>query len=123
MICNIFIAATCKKDRGHFIITIKNLSGQDIIWAKQSTSQGKCYLQGERLAKDSVVSYRPFNTSIEKNLGNERPMEIYWVEVDRFNSGPDFYDCDSVYIKNNVLKKYALTLDTLIQTGFTIVYQ
>lgn len=120
--CTFFLSATCKKNRDHFIIIIKNLSGQDIIWAKQATSQGKCLLNGTRLAKDSVIHYRPFNTSIERNLSNEQPMKIYWVEVDRFNSG-DFYDCDSIYLKNHVLKKYTLTLDTLIQTDFTIVYQ
>ncbi|MCO5237932.1 MAG: hypothetical protein M9904_14555 [Chitinophagaceae bacterium] len=122
LICTFFLSGTCQKEKGHFIIVLKNLSGHDIILSEKATYQGKCLLTGETLAKDTVIHYRPFNTSIESNLSNERPMEIYWVDVNRFNHG-DFYNCDSIYIKNNILKKYTLTLDTLIQTNFTIVYQ
>lgn len=126
MMCTISLAGTCKKDDNcHKEIAIKNLSDYDLIIARRSTSEGKCMLVGNgyTITKKSEISYKAFQSCIERKVSNDIPLEIYLVNFNKFNEGLNFYSCDSIYIKNHVLKKYTLTLDTLIQTDFTIVYQ
>jgi len=48
---------------------------------------------------------------------------MYVVDPRKFISGTGFYDCDSIPIKNKVLKHYELTLDDLKKANFTIVYE
>jgi hypothetical protein len=99
------------------------LTGQDVIWAFRYISypDEKCGLEGYVLANDSTVKWRPFDTYIERRLGNDNPIEMYLVDINKFNKG-GAYDCDSIYIKNNILKKYTITIDTLLKTDFTIVF-
>jgi hypothetical protein len=129
IVCIICLASTCKKGDCHTEILIENKSDYDLIITRLETTimdgGKKCNLVGNGyiVAKQSSISYRPFSTCIEKkNSGIYLPMEIYLVDINKFNKA-GFYDCDSIYIKNNVLKKYRLTMDTLIKTDFTIIFQ
>ncbi len=118
-------ASTCKKDDCHHQISIKNETEYDLVTATLFISEGKCMLVGNgyTITKKNEINYKPFQSCIERKVSNALPLEIYLVDINKFNEGLIFYGCDSIYIKNNVLKKYTLTLDTLIQTKFTIIYQ
>jgi hypothetical protein len=49
-------------------------------------------------------------------------LDIYIIDSDEYNEPSVFYDCDSIAIKNRILKQYTLTLDDLKQSNFTITY-
>jgi hypothetical protein len=62
------------------------------------------------------------NNCWESILANGEPEEIYIIDPNHYNDPNVFYDCDSIEIKNTVLKHYVLTLDDLKKNNFTITY-
>ena len=119
-------ASTCQKedDDCHYSISIKNNSSIEIIVATRlENADGNCRLDGKTVNTGKTYDYRPFNFCIEKSLDNNSSLEIYIVNPVQFNDPNAYYDCDSIEIKNTVLKHYVLTLDDLIQSDFTIIYR
>jgi hypothetical protein len=120
------MSSTCQNGNdSHFYITIKNQSDKDMILAYTSHYKGMCALsRKEIIEKNSVFEYRPYNWSIERVLGrgSETVLELYFVNPDKFNEPADLYDCDSIPIKNDILRHYKLTLEDLERSNFTITY-
>lgn len=122
--CLMLMASTCRKDEEcHSNIKFENQSEQEVIFALLFTDiEGKCVLSGEKVMRNDICNFRPYNSCIENNLSNDNPLDIYIIDIDKYNNPVLFYDCDSVPIKNRILKQYSLTLDDLKQNDFTLTY-
>jgi len=119
-------AGTCKKEGKdcHYQIKIKNNSGNEIIAAiPLVNANNKCRLDGEKINKGGFFDYRPFNFCIENSMSSSTTQDIYIIDPALYNSIDTYYNCDSIEIKNKVLKHYVLTLEDLKQTNFTVTYQ
>jgi hypothetical protein len=129
LICLALMSSTCQKDDddSHFYITIKNQSDSDVYICLLFTNfEGGCSLDNgdSALEKNSVLEFHPYNFSIERELGSgsKSVLELYFVNPNQYNEQGIFYDCDSIPVKNDVLKHYRLTLEDLKQCNFTITY-
>lgn len=120
------MSGTCKKEGKdcHYNITIKNNSGNEIIAAiPLINANGKCRLDGKLINKGGSYEYRPFNFCIENSLSSGTTQDIYIIDPTLYNAIDTYYKCDSIKIKNKVLKHYVLTLDDLKRDNFTVTYQ
>jgi hypothetical protein len=126
------MAADCDFDPDHhFNIIIENKSENPIIVAElfklkaepiKNPDLIKCVLgDAIRLELNDIHEHRPFNNSIEKSIGN-RPIEIYIIGIDKYHESNVYDDCSLIESKNNVLKRYILTLQDLEDINFKIVY-
>jgi len=119
----VLLASACRDD-GHYFITFKNLSDNDVDLCNKATHfdgiYTKCALiKFHTLEKNSIFEWQPFRFSIERELGGSRELELFFVN----NRQPQgFYDCDSIFIKNDVLKHLRLTLEDLQRMNFTITF-
>ena len=125
ILCLMLMSSTCSKN-DHYYVTIKNQSEDDVMVARMGgTVDGRCGLDpingGGILKGNSAREYQPFNFSIERSLG-EGILELYIVDINHFNDDTLYYDCDSIPIKNNILRHYKLTLEDLKRSNFTITY-
>ncbi len=120
----LLMSSTCKKDNNHFYITIQNQSDNDVYLCGLATNfEGKCTLHRfSIIEKNSTLEYCPFNNSIEKSLRGGGVLEFYLVNPNHYNAHNVFYDCDSIPIKNDILKHYQLTLEDLQQMNWTVEY-
>jgi len=121
----ILLASACRDD-GHYFITFKNLSNEDVYLCLLTTvfdgSSNKCGLgRFHILEKNSVFEWQPFRFSFERELGSSRELELFIVNPKKFNP-PHPFDCDSIFIKNDVLKHLRLTLEDLQRMDFTITF-
>ena len=120
------MASTCKKeskDCHHDIIIINN-STDTVICAFRFTTGAnptKCLLEGDSLKPTEYIPMK-LKYCWEDELSNGRTQEIYIIDPSQFNDPNVFYSCDSIEIKNLVLKKYVLTLDDLKRSNFTVTY-
>lgn len=122
----ILMSSTCKKEDSdcHAYINIKNRSDKEVVFGISTlNSEGKCNIDGRTIAVDNTYKYYPFIGCIENSLkGTNSSMEVYVVDPEKYNNPNEYYDCDSIAIKNRILKQYTLTLDDLKQNNFTITY-
>lgn len=118
------ISTTCeRKDDCHAYINFTNRSEKDVIFGLRFTNtKGNCCLNGPKVMKNETYDFRPYKSCIEINLNSNTPLVLYIIDSDNYNSHNVFYDCDSIAIKNRILKQYKLTLDDLKKLNFTITY-
>lgn len=127
MICLLpLISGTCKKESPscHHNIVIKNNSRDPVLYAERSitgVSSIKCLLQGFSIMPKEDIKY-DLKYCWEDALSKGKTFELYIVDPEQYNKN-EFYDCDSIEIKNKVLKHYVLTLDDLKRNDFTITYE
>lgn len=123
LFCLLLSASNCKKeDVCHEEIIIKNQS--DTLFFASITvmnSAGLCQLNGEIVDVGGSSKYQPFNTCIEKSIGNTS-IEILIVDPANYNDPTEFYPCDSIDARNTILRRYELTLEDLQARDFTITY-
>lgn len=124
IICLMLLSSSCEKNEDrHSYINFTNQSEKDVIFGLRSTNfEQNCCLNGSKVMKNNSYAWRPYNSYIEDNLNSNAPLDIYIIDSDKYNSPNVFYDCDSIAIKNRILKQYTLTLDVLKQSNFTITY-
>lgn len=118
--------STCHREGPscHHNIIFKNSSSDTIIYAlKGSNGTGFCTLVFYSNAdpNEDVILDLPIYCW-EQELGNGKTAKMYIVDPGKFISGTGFYDCDSIAIKNEVLKHYKLALDDVKRNNFTITY-
>lgn len=120
----ILMSSSCEKEEDcHAYINFTNQSEQDVIFGLRSTNfEQNCCLNGTKVMKNETFDFRPYNSCIERNLNINMTLDIYIIDSDKYNNPGVFYDCDSIAIKNRILKQYNLTLDDLKQSNFTINY-
>jgi len=124
IICLMLISSTCEKAEDcHAYINFINQYDKDVFFALRASDYiGNCRLDGSKVMENETFDFRPYNSCIEDNLNNTTPLDIYIIDSDNYNEPGVFYDCDSIDIKNEILKHYSLTLDVLRQSNFTITY-
>jgi hypothetical protein len=106
----------------HLKITIMNKTNQDIIRAlKMKNTFNKCILSGSIIKPNDIFELR-LNECWESSLANGQTEEIYIVDPNNYNTPGIFYDCDSIELKNTILKHYVLTLEDLKNSNFTVTY-
>lgn len=126
LLCFTFFVFSCDNDDNyHTSITIKNHSETDIYLAVRGmyTYYGKCFMDSiKTLERDEIFKYTPYNGNIERQLRGGGFLEFYLVNPIRFNITNEYYDCDSLTIKNDILMHYKLTLKDLERMNWEIVY-
>ena len=118
-------ASTCKKegDDCHYNINVTNSSPNNVYYAIPGFSaDGTCRLNGSILNSNQTWEYRPFNSCVEDNLNTDDKIVIYIVDSHGFNSPEEYYSCDSILVKNDILATYDLNLSELKNINFTIDY-
>jgi hypothetical protein len=122
------MSSTCQnEDESHFYITVKNQSDSDVYLARKGIYPyyEKCFMDTiTNLTKHSSFEFQPYNISIERVLGrgSKTVLELYFVNPNHFNKPDEFYDCDSIPIKNDILRHYKLTLEDLQRMNWRITY-
>jgi len=118
------MSTTCKNEGEdcHRKITIINKSNQDIRFGRNfKDPSNKCVLSLMILKPDSIYEMR-LRECYESRLANGRTEEIYFVDPNHYNDLNIFYSCDSIEIKNTVLKHYVLTLEDLRKMNWIVTY-
>ncbi len=123
----ILSASTCKKESQecHYDISIKNNSNDTVIYALKYTlgnDPSKCSLGGMELKPNETYLENSGQTCWEDRLTNGGTHDFYIVDPVNYNAPGVYYDCDSIGIKNKVLKHYVLTIDDLKNNNFTVTY-
>lgn len=116
-------ASLCNKEECHRTITIKNVSSQKVIYSSilyDGLNPSKCLLTKNAELNSNDFYIQESRSCWEDRLKN-RNFEFYIVDPSNFNTG-SFYSCDSIEIKNTILKHYVLTLDDLKQSNFIVTY-
>ncbi|MFA8300010.1 MAG: hypothetical protein ACEPOV_07605, partial [Hyphomicrobiales bacterium] len=115
--------ASCGNKNYHIHIKIINKSDKDLLFCIKYPKDGKCLLEGEIVEINKEIKYRPFNQYIERSLKGDSRINLYLVDPDKYNDPNTYYDCDSLFIKNKVLKHYSLTIRDLEEKDFTLIYR
>lgn len=120
----ILLFNNCRSDDCHQEFTFINNSLDTIYYAQifyeGNTSLSKCELSGTLIApEDDYIEWT--RGCWESELASDHSFTFYIVSRNGLNN-QGFYDCDSVFLKNVILKEYILTLDTLINSNWTITY-
>jgi len=117
------MSSTCENSNNrHYHITVQNQSDSDLDICSRAIIpfENLCALTPIAVVeKNSTFEWQPFNFSIERELREGGVLELFFVN----NHQPQgFYDCDSIFIKNDILRHYRLTLEDLRRMNFTITY-
>lgn len=117
-------ASKCKKEECHSTVYVKNDSKDSVIvglWVKDAF--GRCTINGPTLQAEKTYERRPYNGCIEDNLPDGATYEILIVDPLQFAGNNVFYQCDSLEIKNKILKRFNMTLQELKSNNFTMIYR
>ncbi|HNV50600.1 MAG: hypothetical protein WBH71_01475 [Bacteroidales bacterium] len=117
-------SVTCNREGEscHRKITIINHSTNSIVQALNiKNAAGKCFLTGSILLPEEIYEYTN-RSCFEDILSAGETFEFYLIDPNHYNTPGIFYDCDSIEIKNTILKHYLLTLDELKSMNFTVNY-
>lgn len=123
LISIILMSGNCKKEGKdcHRSITIINKS---IIYSTKlidGANTSTCLLTKNSTLQNNEIYEERLNSCWESRLTNNNTFEFYIVDPIKFNMG-GFYTCDSLEIKNKILKHYNLTLDDLKNMNWTVTY-
>lgn len=125
LLCFTFFFSNCvNEDNYHEYITVKNQSEKDVYLAfKGLYYPDKCFMHSTKtLTKGEVFEFFPYNGRIESRLKGGSTLEFYLIDPSRFNKNGEYYDCDSIAIKNDILMHYNLTLEDLERMNWQVVY-
>ncbi len=124
LVCFILMSSSCEKENDcHSYIKFINESERELLFTLRFIDvAGNCMLNGEKVLVNETFSFRPYHYCIEKELSNDSSLNIYIVDIAKYNDPDTFYDCDSIAIKNKILRQYILTLEDLKACDFTITY-
>lgn len=124
-LCLLLSATKCqKKDECHESFFLKNDSQENVIIALRSEEglTGLCRLEGESYSSGQSFELDLFRSCWEEELSGGRRQDVYIVDPSNYNDPSEFYPCDSIEVRNTVLRKYELTLEDLQATNFTMSY-
>ena len=118
-------ASTCKKEGSdcHYNLTVLNNTNDTIICAlKFYNYYDLCQIGGPIIEPNGSFSFTNSRSCWENRLSDGRSQEFYIVDPNHYDTSGVFYDCDSIEMKNTVLKHYILTLEDLQNNDFGISY-
>lgn len=125
IICMLILTAnTCQREGEdcHYNLLIRNNSGDSVKMAYRFYYDEFCVLQGLTLKAGEAYTEHLSQQCWEDRLSGGNVQDIYIVEPSQFNDQNSYYDCDSIEIKNKVLKHYVLTLEDIKKSNFIITY-
>ena len=115
------LGSTCRKDI-HKVIEVVNNSDNDVIYMRKFYSNSKCILNGPLIkTKDKYEDSRNFGW--DGFLANGRIDTVYFVDPKKYNDPMKFYECDSIYIKNDIIKVVEITSEMMRTNGWKIIYE
>jgi hypothetical protein len=120
----IFITSACREEDEdcHREIIIQNSTNYNILFGINfKNTLGNCNLSLSTINPKGSYELH-INECWERSLADGHLEEFYIVDTSQFNDPTVFYDCDSIEIKNKILKHYKLTLEDLKKLDFTITY-
>ncbi len=128
--CLMLMSMTCedKNDGYSRPVTIINQSDNDVYLCGRFTSFDgqvtKCNLHRiSVIAKNGgTISHHSFEEGVQGGADGRPVLEFYLVNPNHYNEHNVFYDCDSIGIKNEILKQYTLTLSDLRRMNWTVVF-
>jgi hypothetical protein len=114
--------STCRKDI-HLSIEVVNNSDIDVIYARSIQNiQLKCILDGPLIkAKGTYEDRRNFGW--DGVLAYGRIDTVYFIDPKKYNELLKFYECDSIYIKNDIIKMVEITSEMMRRNGWKIIYE
>jgi hypothetical protein len=118
----VFLAADCHKKHEpcHESIYFKNNSSDTIILAERWHNGSLCQLLGDKVNPKTQIDWQWKDCWEEYLLPPNNVLEIYIVDPEKYNPTQIFYSCDSIEIKNKVLKHYFITIDSLLKYNFIV---
>jgi hypothetical protein len=117
-------ASKCKKEECHSTIYVKNESKDSVIVGRRfKDAVGRCNIDGWTLRSGETYEKRAYKGCIEDNMPDGSTYEIYIVDPLQFAGNTVFYQCDSLEIKNKILKRFNMTLQELKSNNFTMIYR
>ncbi|WP_127124654.1 hypothetical protein [Pseudoflavitalea rhizosphaerae] len=115
------LAMKCYKKEGpncHHKITFRNKSDFTVLVADvYKNGEGKC-----TLSFTEFKSGEDYDREVDNCWEHALPYEVYIISPEKFHRG-GYFNCDSIGIKNEVLKQYVITLDFLHQNNWTVIYE
>ena len=121
---SLLIGAKCKKDdeECHSEVVCVNNSNDTIIWTMKALSSSYlCKLCGDTLFPSQNKKYEK-RYCWEDEFFDNRKLEFYVVDPIKYDGCEEFYNCDSIEIKNKILKYYILDLEDLKGMNWTVTY-
>lgn len=117
-----FLLFSCGKKYCHVFITLKNTSADTILFAREFIQNDSCGLgYMYKIAPSDSVRYFIRNCW-EEEMKYRPVLNLYVLPKDEPNSTLIKYKCDSFLNKYNVLRHYSLSIDSLVQNNFTVIY-
>ncbi len=116
-------AGSCEPD-GHSTITIINHSPDTVIFASifyYASDPNLIYIGGDYVKNGGSIDWQ-IRGSYEDEISDEKPFSFLVVNPHKYNPTGVFYPRDSLYVKNEILKKYTLTLRDLDSANWKITY-
>jgi hypothetical protein len=128
LIAFFFCALKCYKegDDCHIRYSIQNKSSQSVIYAMKIGSAGTdlCKLDGSLgILGVGETKTKQLSYCMEGEFSGGRTYDIWIVDPAFFNPPLVYYQCDSIEMRNKVLKKFELTLQDMKDANWTIVYE
>lgn len=91
-----------------------------LLW-KYSSDTSLLLLEGKNISPNSSFNWK-IRGSYEDEITEKNPFEFFVVNPHKYNPTGVFYPRDSLYVKNEILKKYTLTLRDLDSAKWKITY-
>jgi hypothetical protein len=120
MVSLVILSSRCDKGECHKSITFINESSDTIIFGERYHYSWNCNLAGVFLTPG--MSYNHSRSCWEDYFINNDSTEFFVIDPIKYNETNEFYDCDSIYERNLILREYNLTLMDLQSTNFIVTY-
>lgn len=109
---------TCQRE----FFFVNNSQDSVVIGDVMQDGFGNCILSGWHNTIPPGGKVRNDKRGCLESSFENKNLEFYVIDPDDFKKQEDFYPCDSVEIKNSILRKYSLSSDELKSMNWTITY-
>lgn len=113
---------SCGKKNCHESITLTNKSPDTILYALEFNQNDSCGLAYRYKIAPMDSAHFFTRTCWEEEMKYRPVLDVYVLPKDEPNSTLTKYNCDSFLNKYNILRHYSLTIDSLVQNQFTLIY-
>lgn len=115
----LFFIYACKNKCVHNVY-IYNDTNQSIIFAQVlGPYPNNCSLEEDEIKPNQY--HTEYRRCWKKELPSGRTFDFYLIDTAGYLSNIK-YVCDSIELKNKILKRYSLTLDDLKKSNYTVHY-
>jgi hypothetical protein len=122
----VLTSSDCKQEGRdcHYVVRIQNESAGTVRWGTLESGTGGCRLSGHLLQSGAHFDYRPYNWCIENSgMANGDLLDIYFIDSALYNPENVYYSCDSIAVRNKILRHDVLNLADLRELEFRVGYR